>query len=65
MTKSARVASFSNFPILWFRNRKFLFPVICKYIRTLQEAEPFQNYKGPLGADRDQMEPNNPENLAK
>ena len=31
----------------------------------LRKPEPFKNYKGPIGADRDQMYPKNQENLAK
>ena len=55
---------------------KFLFLVICKYIRTLHpmlqlslitwglsQPEPFPNPKGSIGADRDQIKLNNLKNL--
>ena len=33
--------------------------------RVLGGLNPFQNYKGPIGADRDQMDQKKKENLAK
>ena len=31
----------------------------------LRRPELFQNHKGPIGADKDEMEPEKPENLSK